>query len=90
MHAWLMMMYCFGGVTQAHLTRRKRVRVTTQTQFTNAKPPAESRHIDERGIVRNANGDPIHGGSTATLVVMVKDANGAGANLITAVRDYGS
>lgn len=52
--------------------------------FTNAKPAAESRHIDARGIVRNANGDPIHGGSTATVVVMVKDANGAGANLITA------
>lgn len=52
--------------------------------FTNAKPPAEQRHIDEKGIVRNANGDPIHGGSTATMVVMVKDANGAGANLITA------
>jgi len=34
--------------------------------------------------VRNAAGDPIHGGTTATLVVMVKDANGAGATLITA------
>jgi serine/threonine protein phosphatase PrpC len=34
--------------------------------------------------VRNSAGDPIHGGSTATLVVMTKDANGAGANLITA------
>ncbi len=53
--------------------------------FNNAKPPAEQRHIDSRGIVRNAAGDPIHGGSTATLVVMVKDANGeGGANLITA------
>ena len=52
--------------------------------FTNSKPPAEQRHIDARGIVRNANGDPIHGGSTATLVVMVKDANGGGATLITA------
>lgn len=52
--------------------------------FTNAKPPAEHRHIDEKGIVRNANGDPIHGGSTATLVVMVKDLNGGGASLITA------
>jgi len=53
--------------------------------FTNAKPPAEQRHIDARGIVRNAAGDPIHGGSTATLVVMVKDNNGeGGASLITA------
>lgn len=52
--------------------------------FTNAKPPPESRYIDEKGIVRGANGDPIHGGSTATVVVMVKDDNSAGANLITA------
>lgn len=52
--------------------------------FTNSKPPAEQRHIDAKGIVRNANGDPIHGGSTATLVVMVKDQNGSGATLITA------
>lgn len=52
--------------------------------FTNAKPPPEQRFIDERGIVRNANGDPIHGGSTATMVVLVKDATGGGATLITA------
>jgi serine/threonine protein phosphatase PrpC len=52
--------------------------------FSNSRPPAEQRHVDVRGIVRNAAGDPIHGGSTATLVVMVKDANGCGATLVTA------
>ena len=31
------------------------------------------RYVDEKGIVRSANGDPVHGGSTATVIVMVRD-----------------
>jgi hypothetical protein len=42
------------------------------------------RYVDEKGIVRTTGGDPVHGGSTSTLVVMVKDENGSGATLITA------
>ena len=31
------------------------------------------RYVDDKGIVRSANGDPVHGGSTCTIIVMVKD-----------------
>merc|ERR1719273_2964299 len=32
--------------------------------------------IDERGIVRKANGLPIHGGTTASISVVVRKENG--------------
>ena len=41
------------------------------------------RFLDEKGIVRASNGDPIHGGSTATVVVM-KVIDDSHATIITA------
>lgn len=52
--------------------------------FSNTRPPQEQRHVDEKGIVRNAAGDPIHGGSTATVVVMIRDDSLDSATIITA------
>jgi len=46
------------------------------------------RTVDALGIVRSPSGDPIHGGTTATVVVMVKtpsaDPNASPAYLVTA------
>ena len=54
--------------------------------FSNAKPQVttEKRYTDDKGIVRNANADPIHGGTTASIVVMIQEDNGAAATIITA------
>ena len=41
------------------------------------------RYTDDKGIVRSANGDPVHGGSTATIIVMIKE-RGAGGDAATA------
>lgn len=45
-----------------------------------AKSATSRRYIDERGIVRAANGDPIHGGTTGSMVVTIRrdsDADGS-------------
>lgn len=45
-----------------------------------AKSATSRRYIDERGIVRAANGDPIHGGTTGSMVVSIRrdsDADGS-------------
>ena len=43
------------------------------------------RYVDDKGIVRSANGDPVHGGSTATIIIMVRDrASPSTATIITA------
>jgi serine/threonine protein phosphatase PrpC len=48
------------------------------------KPPQEmpgsvssgSRYADGKGVVRQANGDPVHGGSTGSVVVFVENLQG--------------
>ena len=45
--------------------------------------PSQRRHVDEKGIVRNHAGDPIHGGATGTMVVMVSNPDGT-ADIISA------
>eukprot|EP00455_Lapot_gusevi_P002387 TRINITY_DN10946_c0_g1_i1.p1 TRINITY_DN10946_c0_g1~~TRINITY_DN10946_c0_g1_i1.p1 ORF type:complete len:384 (+),score=106.29 TRINITY_DN10946_c0_g1_i1:95-1246(+) len=35
-----------------------------------ARPP-QPRYVDDKGVVRQSNGDPIHGGTTASLVAAV-------------------
>lgn len=42
----------------------------------------EKRSADEKGIVRASNGDPIHGGTTSTLVVLIRSKDKA--TIITA------
>jgi hypothetical protein len=37
-----------------------------------AKSATSRRYVDERGIVRAANGDPIHGGTTGSMVVTIR------------------
>ena len=33
----------------------------------------KSRYVDEKGIVRTSQGDPIHGGTTATIVIITRN-----------------
>jgi hypothetical protein len=45
-----------------------------------AKSATSRRYVDEKGIVRAANGDPIHGGTTGSMVVSIRrdtDADGS-------------
>jgi serine/threonine protein phosphatase PrpC len=41
------------------------------------------RVVDEKGIVRTLNGDPVHGGSTATIVIVIRHDDG-GATVVCA------
>jgi serine/threonine protein phosphatase PrpC len=38
---------------------------------------SQDRQLDENGIVRTLNGDPIHGGCTGTVVVQIKNPDGS-------------
>lgn len=42
------------------------------------------RYVDEKGVVRIPGGDPIHGGSTCTIVVTMKNATTGDWTVITA------
>lgn len=39
--------------------------------------PEIGRYCDDKGVVRQANGDPIHGGTTASIVVVLKRIDGS-------------
>jgi serine/threonine protein phosphatase PrpC len=39
----------------------------------NGENSANGRYVDEKGIVRSSTGDPIHGGSTGSIVVLIKN-----------------
>lgn len=56
----------------------------TLAAFTQTKPGADQRWTDEMGVVRNGTADPIHGGTTATITVMIQEEKGRSATLITA------
>lgn len=53
-------------------------------EHNSAHGHTEQRHIDDKGIVRTANNDPVHGGSTCTIVVLIKSSNNKSATIISA------
>ena len=46
--------------------------------------PSKPRHVDEKGVVRSHQGDPVHGGTTGTLVVLVQDVKDSSWVVISA------
>ncbi len=40
-----------------------------------ATPTSAKRYVDEKGIVRSPSADPIHGGSTGTMVVFIRNSD---------------
>jgi len=44
-----------------------------RTRFLTDATPQAKRYCDERGIVRASNGDPVHGGTTASIVVSIEE-----------------
>ena len=68
-----------------HAEIKRRFVEDSETSNTHANSMAGGkRYVDEKGIVRSANGDPVHGGSTATVIVMKQDREAGTATLITA------
>ena len=68
-----------------HAEIKRRFVEESETNNTHANSMAGSkRYVDDKGIVRSANGDPVHGGSTATVIVMKQDREQGTATLITA------
>jgi serine/threonine protein phosphatase PrpC len=41
------------------------------------KDQSQDRQLDEKGIVRTLNGDPIHGGCTGTVIVQIRNVDGS-------------
>jgi len=49
--------------------------LTDQTGDPGSSSPKGRRYVDEKRIVRNPNGDPIHGGTTASIIALVVKDN---------------
>jgi len=69
-----------GLFEQLHHTIREKFLNDTSADLSK---PAGRRVMDEKGIVRTPTGDPVHGGTTGSLVAKVKNADGS-VTLITA------
>ena len=41
------------------------------------KDQSQDRQLDEKGIVRTLNGDPVHGGCTGTVIVQIRNPDGS-------------
>ena len=68
-----------------HAEIKRRFVEETESSNTHANSVAGGkRYVDDKGIVRSANGDPVHGGSTATVIVMKQDKAAGTATIITA------
>ena len=77
---WTVRLRALFGV----MHRAIRERLLTQGQG-GGQGAANNKHSDEKGIVRFANGFPVHGGTTASVVVQVVNSDGTvsliGANV---------
>jgi serine/threonine protein phosphatase PrpC len=76
-----------GHLTSLFLAIHDAIRnrfMTHTSQSPHHGAHSERRYVDDKGIVRTATDDPVHGGSTCTIVALISSSNSNEATVISA------